>query len=349
VTGRITPDASTRLEIQVHDLTSGSKLVRVIPVLGAGDAFSVARHVARTLLPDLIRAGGAAVDEGLLSENVPALAAYLQGERAYRRGDYHSADSLFGFAVQRDSSFAWAALRGAQAANWLTDRQRASEFVAVALKRINSLPPRYAAFARGLSAYGLGQADSAVAYYRQSLAFDHRWAEAHMSLGEVYHHYLPGSGIPNAGYLLETAAAEFDSALTYDPGFSAPLFHATQHAVWKGNRPRADSLFLRFSRLASGSADERQQLDLMRRCLDEPSASAAWKAAARRDMTTAMQAVTWVVVGGLRHPGCATDALKALLLTKPATGRGGTSPPWSWCLWRPRWATWSRYAAYCRS
>jgi len=306
VTGRITPDASTRLEIQVHDLTKGSTLFRELPV--RGDAFSIARQVARALLPDLIRAGGAAVDEGLLSENVPALAAYLQGERAYRRSDYHAADSLFGAAVLRDSSFAWAALRGAQAANWLTERKRASEFVAVAMERVSSLPPRYASFARGLSAYGLGQADSAVAHFRQSLSFDHRWAEAHMSLGEVYQHYLP-----SAGYPLEIAAAEFDSALTYDPGFSAPLFHATQHAIWKGNRSRADSLFRRFSGFVSGSPGERQQLELMRRCLDAGSASAAWKAATRRSMNTAAQAATWVVVGGLHHPGCATDALEALV------------------------------------
>jgi tetratricopeptide (TPR) repeat protein len=317
VTGRVTPDASPRLEVQVRDLNGGSTLFREIAVSTPSDAFSIARQVARAVLPDLIRPGGALVDEGLLSADLPALAAYLQGERAYRRGDYRHADSLFGVALARDSTFTWAALRGAQAANWLTERQRAAQFVQVSLRKVDSLPPRYAAFARGLSAYGLGQADSAVAHFRRALGFDHRWAEAHMALAEVYQHYLP-----SAGYPLETAQAEFDSALIYDPGFTAPLFHATQHALWNGNRARADSLVQRFSAIVPDSSAERQQLELMRGCFPDGSSRTTWESAAHRSMNTAAQAATWLVVAGLRSPSCARDALSALV--------ADSTEDWTW-------------------
>ena len=308
VTARPTPDASPRLEVQVRDLTNESKVLREVAVSAPGDAFSIARQVAGAVLPDLMRTSGALVDEGLLSADLPALGAYLQGERAYRRGDYRHADSLFGIAVERDSSFTWAALRGAQAANWLTERQRAAQFIQVALRKVGSLPPRYAAFANGLSAYGEGHADSAVAYFRQALVFDHRWAEAHHAMGEVYQHYLPSTGYP-----LESARAEFDSALAYDPGFTAPLFHATQHALWNGNRARADSLFKRFSAVVSDSAAERRQLELMRGCLAGGSTRDTWASAVRRSVNPAAQAATWLVVAGLGNPGCSADALSALV------------------------------------
>ena len=307
VSGRITPNLPPRLEMQVRDLTRSSTLFRDVVVGTTDDAFSIARQVAKAVLPDVIGPGGARVDEGLLSSDVTALTAYLQGERAYRRGDYRHADSLFGFAVARDSAFAWAALRGAQAANWLTDRTRAGQYLDVALKKVDSLPPRYAAFARGLHAYGLGQADSAVAQFRQALAIDHRWAEAHHALAEVFQHYVPSTGYP-----FETAAAEFDSALIYDAGFTAPLFHAIQHAIWRGDRLRTDSLYRRFS-TAIISAGEQEQLELMRTCLDGGSGSAKWAAAAQLPTHPASQAATWLVSGGLRHPACARAALEALV------------------------------------
>ncbi|HTJ22961.1 MAG TPA: protein kinase [Gemmatimonadaceae bacterium] len=307
VTGRVTPDANPRVEIQVHDLANGSTLLREIALPAASDAFSTARLIARAVLPDVIRPGGAQVDVAMLSAELPALAAYLQGERAYRRADYRSADSLFGLAVQHDSTFAWAALRGAQAANWLTDRKRAARYLDVALRKVDSLPPRYASLARGLAAYDAGNADSAVAYFRRALTLDHRWAEAHHALAEVYHHYLPSTG-----YARETAEAEFDSALTYDPAFTAPLFHAVQHAIWSGNVARADSLWRRFVAVVPDSSEERQQLALMRGCADGSATPAVWQAAARRSMSTTAQAATWLTVGGLRYPDCARDALAAI-------------------------------------
>jgi serine/threonine-protein kinase len=196
VTGRLVAGDPLRIDLQLRDLANGSVLFREIVAPSGADAFSLARRIANGLLPDLIRPGGAIVDEGLLSSSVPALSAYLEGERAYRQNDYRRADSLFALAVDRDSGFTWAALRGAQAANWLTERSRAARFLEVALRKVDSLPPRYAAFARGLSAYERGEADSAVAHFRKALALDHRWAEAHMALGEVYQHYIPADAYP---------------------------------------------------------------------------------------------------------------------------------------------------------
>jgi len=94
VTGRLVGGEPLRSELVVHDLVTGSALFREIVVSGNPDAFSLAGRLANAVLPDLIRPRGAMVDEGRLSASVPALSAYLQGERAYRQGDYLRADSL---------------------------------------------------------------------------------------------------------------------------------------------------------------------------------------------------------------------------------------------------------------
>ena len=317
VRGRIAMDSPLRIAVEVRDLRTGSVQFHAVTAPSGSDAFAVARRVARTILPDFIRPGGATLDDRLLSSYVPALAVYLEGERSYRRGDFGRADSLFGLAVERDSGFAWAAFRGAQAASWLTERAQAERFLKVAVGAADSFPPRYAELAKGLSAHSRGQPDSAVGHLRRALALDHRWAEAHMALGEVYHHYVPRDRYP-----FEAGRAAFDSALIYDPGFVAPLFHAIQHAVWRGDRARANELSRRLPEVATDPGGQRAQLTLMRGCIDGTSTRQRWDEAAKSSVSAATQAVTWLVVGGMRHLQCAVDGLEAI------AAREGTDYTW---------------------
>ena len=68
-------------------------------------------------------------------------------------------------AVRVDSSFALAALRGAQSADWLSSSDQDSALVEVALSHEPSLPLLQRMIARGLRAYVIGNADSAVYYF----------------------------------------------------------------------------------------------------------------------------------------------------------------------------------------
>ena len=98
----------------------------------------------------------------LADRNPAAVASWLQGERDYRRFNLAVALEFLQRAVAADSALAVAALRGAQAASWITDMPGARRFDQAALTNNAFLPSRMAEFARGLDAYFSGQADSAV-------------------------------------------------------------------------------------------------------------------------------------------------------------------------------------------
>ncbi|MBM4189064.1 MAG: hypothetical protein FJ206_17325 [Gemmatimonadetes bacterium] len=291
---------------------SGRHRVQVAAPKGTSP-YRLGTLVARQALPDLLAPTVRLDAAALGSDKLEALSAYLAGERAYRRGRFDSADSLFGQAVEQDTTFTWAALRGAQAASWLGDHARATRLLTLVLRRSDSLGQRYQLLARGLAAYQTGAADVAVGFLRTALSLDPRWAEARMALGDVYHHYLP-----SAGYLRDVAAAQFDSALALDPGFAAPLFHAIQHAFYLRNRPRFDSLVAMLRNAGQGA--ELDQVELMAACLAGRLTVERWREAARRSVNTAAQAATWMAVGGLAEPRCVAEGLGAVAMADSVAG-----------------------------
>ena len=163
-----------------------------------------------------------------------AVATWLQGEREYRSFNFARALEFERRAVKEDSALAIAAIRGAQAANWLNEAAEAGALADVALRRVSLLPERMAPFARGLHAYLNGRADSAVIWLKHALRASPEWTEAHMSLGEVYYHLLPPVRRP----LDSLAQAEFTAA-ALDSGFSPPRFHLAEMAIRSGDTIRA--------------------------------------------------------------------------------------------------------------
>jgi hypothetical protein len=305
-------DGTLRVTLWDHQEQLGEKEDFGIPA--GGLAFARAVEVATVLLPRLMPTGGQ-IDQTVFGQsNVEALAAFLQGERAYRAGGFAAADSLFGEAIRLDSGFTWAALRGAQAASWKAEHGRALALVQVALRTTDSLGPRYAAFARGLEDYQLGEADSAIAHLREAVRLDSLWAEAHMAMAEVYQHYLPAEGAA-----FDSARAHFELAREYDPTFTPPLWHLLQLAVMRQDRPAADSLVELYKR-SDADESERIQAGLMVACLRSELSAEQWQRAVDDSVDPPGQAAVWLAVGGMRNAGCAEDGLRAIPLD-PAVAR----------------------------
>jgi tetratricopeptide (TPR) repeat protein len=237
-----------------------------------------------------------------------AVALWLQGERDYRRGNFDSALVVLRRAVGEDSALAVAAVRGAQAASWKNRTPEAASLAAVALEHAELLPERQAAFTRGLADYLAGRADSAVEWLSEALARSPDWTEAHMVLGEVYHHLLPRAPAP----LDSLAEVEFRAAAR-DTGFAPPQFHLAEIALRRGDIPQAERAAQRFARAGSGT-EETRELDLMLACArgTRGAGTVDWATPAREVPGALLSAAKMLSVAGA-FPECAEGAARALL------------------------------------
>jgi tetratricopeptide (TPR) repeat protein len=297
---------STTVVLRLTD-AAGDSLVRQASATAAADAAPMAglRIINDLLVP--ILSPGRQVDVSSLADRRPAaVVAWLQGEREYRRGNFDAALAHLRRAVGDDSALAVAAVRGAQAASWKSLTTEAEALAGVALVGAALLPPRQAQFSRGLAHYLAGRADSAVIWLTRSLQESTRWPEAHMVLGEVYHHLLPDAPLP----LDSLAGLEFAAAAA-DTGFAPPLFHLAELALRRGRIAEADRLGRRFEG-AGSSTEERDELRLMLACVRDGAARVDWTAEARASPAVVLGAAKMLAVGGA-YPECAGRAARALL------------------------------------
>ena len=214
-------------------------------------------------------------------------------------------------ALEADSSLAFAAFKGALAANWLERDSEAVALVARALQHPNLLPPKYLDFATGLRDYLAGSADSAATDFDRALARDSGWVDAWAARGEVYYHLAPAADDP-----LAIAEASFQNAFERDSAFSPPLFHLTELAVRRGALVEARR-YLGMYRRAS-LADFRGALDLMVECATSPMPAEVWTRQAAREPEAVKEAARSLAVGG-RHFECAEAASRALLSSTNAS------------------------------
>jgi tetratricopeptide (TPR) repeat protein len=240
----------------------------------------------------------------LQGRSTAALARFYLGEQRYRQAAFREALSQYRAALAEDSTFAYAALRGAQAASWTEDAVAASTMIGSLGRRIDSLPPKYAAFARGLMAYQAGEADSAVAQFHEVLAIDPAAVDAWMALGEVYAHLLPLTG-----FLDTLAESAFRTVRTLDPTFAPALPHLIEATLRRGDTS-ATGLLKDFASADPDSLDL-HYLDLAVRCALGGAGRMAWTAQASRDPGAVYAAAQVLTAGGLRQADCAEAAWKA--------------------------------------
>jgi hypothetical protein len=274
---------------------------------------SVGRLLAALIDP------GRDVDLSAVADRRPdAVAAFLQGERAYRASHFVRALEHYQEAVRIDTLFALAALKGAQAASWLDRDDDAARLAHRALAQVALLPAHKAAYVRGLAGYLGGAADSAVAGLEAALSAAYTAedsATGWMALGEVYHHLLPDVAAPDS-----LAEAAFATAWALDPDFTPPLFHLTELALRRGDLARADTLFAHYESAAPDSSLQRLLSDMLQ-CVHQGGAGVDWEGVARSAPIGPLQAGL-LLSGGVPQPArtrCARDAWWAVMRSGGAT------------------------------
>ena len=289
-----------------HHLMPGDSVRRHVLAFASGaDSWVVGLASARMLVADLLGPTRAAAGLAQLQDRAPdALAWYFMGERSYRNAEFGPALEQFDRAIALDSTFTYAALRGAQAASWTERAGDAERLMQLPMARLAELTPRQAAFARGLDAYLHGRADSAVTWFRESVRLDAGAVEGWMGIGETYTHLLPGDGP-----LDSLAEAAFLRARRLDSAFAPALPHLVEFAARRGDAATARARLTAFAAMRRDTSTV-DHLVLMLRCA--VGAPIDWRREAARSPQRTVAAAQLLSAGGLQQPRCALAAWEAL-------------------------------------
>lgn len=308
VTGRLTMRSvdSAEVLLSMRDLRTDSVVLRPRAVSPAREPWRAGLRAVTSMLPTLIPGGAPELRQW--SERDPqAVAYFLAGEAAFRRVQLDEALTQFRQAVNADSSFGFAALRGAQVASWRHRLGDAASLVGVAMAHAAS--PRDRALAAGLGAFLEGRADSSIAALRTALSLDPEFGVAWTQLAETYTHLLPSTGLTDS-----LAHDALIHAIALDPGATQLLFHEVEIAARAGQALRTDSLGRRFLSTASDTM-LRGEVDLITSCVKGRWTRALLRQAAEQrpqPLAIALKSV------GLSHPACMRDGYAALLASDTA-------------------------------
>jgi tetratricopeptide (TPR) repeat protein len=310
----LAPD-SLHLVLDLHDLRAGTVTHRTLDFPPSSKSWSIGVRAALEVLPLLIPTGGRQDLPSLQGRSPRAMAAYFRGEQAYRSAAFGEALEHFRTAVEVDSSFALAALRGAIVASWSERPEEALQMARAAVSREGSLPDRLRHLAHGLEDLMAGRADSAVARFRQTLALDPENVEAWMGLAETFHHLLP-----RESQLDSLAEDAYLRVRQLDPEFAPAMFHLIEYSVRRGDVAGSERLLAQFA----GSHPDSVALGpvrLMLDCVRGDMTRSRWEMAVLRNPAQTLAAGQLLAVGGLRQPDCAEAAFEAVLAFDTTGGR----------------------------
>lgn len=197
----------------------------------------------------------------IASASIPAIRAYLVGERHHRRGQWDSAQIAFETAVDADSTFALAWYRLASTLGWKGQYQHIGAITAAANaeKYSTSLSPRLRSL---FAAYNLfSQSDPAA--IDSATAYTSRYgddADGWFLLGEAQYHTR--SSMPMSPTRLR---APFDRVLELDSSLSPAAIHPIELALIDRDTALINRYAAVFRR--AGADGEIQRLDRVREVL----------------------------------------------------------------------------------
>ena len=245
ITGRLVARGdSAEVFLELYDVSGDSVVARPSGKPSAiAESWRGGMHAVTEILPVLISTAVPDVETKWRARPPQAVAHFLLGEAAFRRVQLPTALAEFRKAIESDSTFGIAAVRGAQVATWNHQSSEAASLIRVAVGQ--ELSPRYRLFASGFQAYLDGRADSAAAQLRAAVALDPSMTVAWMQLGEVYMHLLPVEG--NTDSLAETALRR---ARALDSTTATIQFHLVEILARRGDQNAAAALAKQFTATA---------------------------------------------------------------------------------------------------
>jgi eukaryotic-like serine/threonine-protein kinase len=167
---------------------------------------------------------------------LPALKAYLEGEKLFRGGQFTLAKEAFQRAVDADPLFALAWYRLSAAAEWITDRELQDYAAEQALKHSSRLPAHDRALLEAFVAWRRGSR-TAEGLYRNIVGSYPNDVEAWSTLGEVLFHYGP-----LCGRSVSESREAWERVLDFDPSHLGALYHLAAVAAAERRLAELDEL-----------------------------------------------------------------------------------------------------------
>jgi tetratricopeptide (TPR) repeat protein len=183
--------------------------------------------------------------------SLPALRAYLEGEEAYRVGQYREAVAHFQQATDIDPAYAMAYYRLSVVAEFSTLSDLAQESAELAFRHADRLSDRDRRLLEAFRAWRRGQHFNAEQLYRNLVRNYPDEVEAWFGLGEVLIH-----GNPLHGQSFQEAGEPFRRVLELDPANTAAMYHLARVLAVEGRYEEMDSLVAVHSRLSPGGDRE---------------------------------------------------------------------------------------------
>ena len=276
-------DVGGRLQLDgaLHDPSRGPEPLVTASVVGDTAAlFELVDQLTGRMLADMLIGRDTALTRlaAVTTHSLPALKAFLEGERSLRAGQEAQAAAAFRTAVDLDSGFALAQYRLALSATWVPvpDARDPTAVAALAARHADRLTPLGRDLVKAYGAYRDMRTEEAERGYRDVTAAHPDNVEAWLMLGETRFHYNPWLGRSPM-----EAWPAFERVLTLDPGNLHAMIHLARLAAAEGRSADLDALTRRY---AAGSPDATRMLEM--RALqvfagDHPAERAAVTAAAR--------------------------------------------------------------------
>ena len=233
------------LVAEIYDTESGERIGTARAQAPADSLMTQVDLLSVETARVLFAGGEAGVDlqhlSSLTTRSLEALLAYIEGERAYRAGDWEGSLGAYERAIEQDSTFALAHLRASQALGWTTGSgdPEVIRHMEGARRFSTRLPARERALLHAL--VGVRQADiGAVEEAEDAVRRYPDDPDLWNAFGELLYHVGQKAMRPR-----EEAIEALGRAADLAPGVAPYRIHLTQHAIAYGD-----------------SSDAREALDL---------------------------------------------------------------------------------------
>ena len=230
-----------RIEASLYDARRGAEPAARGTVEGATtQIFGLVDELAAQLVANRSEGPGARVTRiaAVTTASLPALKAYLEGDRRFRAQQFAEALDAFQRAAAIDTLFALAYYRLSITAEWLVRGDLARDAAEQAVRHSDRLSDHDRALLEALLATRRGDADAAERLYRTIVGLYPDDVEAWFQLGEVRFHYGPRE----RGRSIGESQEAWERVLQLEPGNAGAALHLARVAAVQGKRQELDSL-----------------------------------------------------------------------------------------------------------